>query len=1019
MSDYLRGSEWRKWDLHVHTPASLFHQYPGTYPWDDFLTDLENLPPEFKVIGINDYLFIDGYKRVLEERAKGRLANIDLILPVIELRLDKFGGSSSHLSKVNYHVIFSDELSPKKIENHFLYALRSKYDLLPQHNHIKKSGRWAATLSRESLEELGQMIIDSVPDSQRVNFSTPLNEGFNNLCFSLDSIESILSSHIFEGKYLTAVGKTEWSDIKWNDHSIADKKNIINGVDFVFISAENPEAWNQAKSSLVTGGVNSCLLDCSDAHSLSTEDIKDKIGKCFTWIKADPTFKGLQQLLNEPDGRIFVGDKPPAISLIEQNASKYVSEIKFQRTDKAKKEEVWFSTDVVLNPGLVAIIGNKGSGKSALADVLALLGNTHVNSSFSFLNKTRFLASKSMLGSMFISTITWLSGNEHSLPLSSSVSKTSVELVKYIPQNYLETICSDLKDTKETQFYSELMEVIYSHVSDEERLGKETLPELIDYLTNEKKDLISQIEDELDVINYSIVSYENQCAEEYKKSLESQLKQRIADLEAHDKAKPLEVKGPETDPQTQEAMEILTNDLAKLQEKLKLLEKEISLKHEMQRKAAIKVATADKLLSRIENLDRQVRIFCKDSSEDGGILGLNLKDIIHYKVSSQPILDVKSKSEKEISQAKVSLDPNKAGSLESQLKTVKEEITTKHKQLDEPNRIYQTYLSQLSDWNKNREMILGSPETTTSIKGLEAKLSSLSDLPMYIEELKEQRAKLIAEIFTAKSDLLAEYSKLYSPVQDFINQHPISKKHGALQFSASIMVDGFVDKLLSMIHKGKKGSFIGEKEGRESLKELVSGSDFSTEEGVQAFLKSIQEHLEYDKRDGKNEPVNLRDQLLNVSVNELYNYLYGLSYLVPRFELRWHDKPLDQLSPGERGNLLLLFYLLIDKRNIPLIIDQPEENLDNQTIINMLVPAIKEAKERRQIIIVTHNPNLAVVCDADQIIHAQLDKTNGNKIVYTTGSIENPTITKLIVDVLEGTKPAFDLRDAKYNILER
>lgn len=143
-----------------------------------------------------------------------------------------------------------------------------------------------------------------------------------------------------------------------------------------------------------------------------------------------------------------------------------------------------------------------------------------------------------------------------------------------------------------------------------------------------------------------------------------------------------------------------------------------------------------------------------------------------------------------------------------------------------------------------------------------------------------------------------------------------------------------------------------------------------------------------------------------------------MSYFTPRFELRWQGKPLDQLSPGERGDLLLVFYLLIDKCDVPLIIDQPEENLDNQTIATMLVPAIKEAKERRQIIIVTHNPNLAVVCDADQVIHSRLDKTGGSRVTYTTGAIENPVITQLIVDLLEGTKPAFDLHDAKYEILE-
>ena len=70
-----RGSLWRKWDLHVHTPASIVQHYGGNTEdaWEKFITDLEALPPEFSVIGINDYLFLDGYRRVLEERRKGRL----------------------------------------------------------------------------------------------------------------------------------------------------------------------------------------------------------------------------------------------------------------------------------------------------------------------------------------------------------------------------------------------------------------------------------------------------------------------------------------------------------------------------------------------------------------------------------------------------------------------------------------------------------------------------------------------------------------------------------------------------------------------------------------------------------------------------------------------------------------------------------------------------------------------------------------------------------------------------------
>jgi predicted ATPase len=146
------------------------------------------------------------------------------------------------------------------------------------------------------------------------------------------------------------------------------------------------------------------------------------------------------------------------------------------------------------------------------------------------------------------------------------------------------------------------------------------------------------------------------------------------------------------------------------------------------------------------------------------------------------------------------------------------------------------------------------------------------------------------------------------------------------------------------------------------------------------------------------------------------DFIFGMEYLLPKYQLQWFGKDLDELSPGERGTLLLIFYLLIDKRDVPLIIDQPEENLDNQTVYKVLVPCLREARERRQVIIVTHNPNLAVVCDADQVIHCQIDKKNKNRVTYTLGALENPTVNHFTIDVLEGTRPAFDHRDAKYQI---
>lgn len=77
-----------------------------------------------------------------------------------------------------------------------------------------------------------------------------------------------------------------------------------------------------------------------------------------------------------------------------------------------------------------------------------------------------------------------------------------------------------------------------------------------------------------------------------------------------------------------------------------------------------------------------------------------------------------------------------------------------------------------------------------------------------------------------------------------------------------------------------------------------------------------------------------------------------------------------------------------------------------------------QARNRRQVFIVTHNPNLAVVCDADQMIYASIDKEDGNKVTYSSGALENPAMTRHATNVLEGTREAFDMRGGKYLIAD-
>jgi len=148
--------------------------------------------------------------------------------------------------------------------------------------------------------------------------------------------------------------------------------------------------------------------------------------------------------------------------------------------------------------------------------------------------------------------------------------------------------------------------------------------------------------------------------------------------------------------------------------------------------------------------------------------------------------------------------------------------------------------------------------------------------------------------------------------------------------------------------------------------------------------------------------------------SEVYDLIFGFEYLEPKYTLLFQDTHIEQLSPGQRGALLLIFYLLVDKKRNPIILDQPEENLDNETIVSLLVPVLNAAKENRQIIMVTHNPNLAVVCDAEQIIFAEFDRKAKCSIKYLSGAIEDAELNTAVVNVLEGTKPAFDNRGEKY-----
>ena len=1008
-----KGSEWRKWDLHVHTPESIVHEYPGNGDevWENFITDLESLPVEFSVIGVNDYIFVEGYERLLREKQNGRLKNIDLLLPVVELRLDKFAGTETHLSRVNIHVIF-DNLSPELIRTQFLSSLSRHLQIASPYKGLEKS--WQAIPTRESLKELGNLIIESVPLKERSHFSSPLREGFNNLNVPIEKVREALKSHYFQGKHVIAVGKAEWASIKWNDHSIADKKDLINGCDCVFIASSSPEAYLNARSKLTTQEVNNKLLDCSDAHHLSTTIDKDRIGNSYTWIKADPTFRGLKLALLEFDKRVFVGDVPDKLRHVRQYPTRYIQKISIVPRDPESKALSWFDFELELNPGLVAVIGNKGSGKSALLDTIGLLADTTNEKYFSFLNDNRFRHPRRKLAEHFVGKLDWESSESVEKNLAENVKPGTSERVRYLPQHYIEVLCNEIKGVGATKFNDELGNIVFGHVEDADRLGFSSIEELINYRTEQSQKELEHLRSNLTAINGQIVDIEFELSDDVQVRLKSEELRLKAELAAVEAQKPEAVKEPAVDDSVSSQTRVeLDGALGNLQSTFKLRENLESERGHLKRHSAI----AKRILDKLDSLEKSASKVSEEIVSELDELGwdLNAENLIGLTVDKQPIENKHREISRRLSKIEIDLSSEEASSLLGRQQELTDKVKRLKEKLDEPQRHFVTYQQQLRNWETRISAINGSKDVPGTLAWVMSRKKLLKDLPKKLETFQEKRRTISEQIYENISSVASVYRELYQPIEVFLEDFNSGDQGLPISFAVDIVESDLSEKLWQRTNRQARGTFSGIKESEKQLRELRKVHDFNVQADVVAFVKELHNSFHHDKREGAIE-VNVRPEhqlRQGESLVSLYDFIFGLSYLKPEYSLKFGEKGLEQLSPGERGLLLLIFYLLVDSSDLPLVIDQPEENLDNQTIYETLVRALEKAVKCRQVVVATHSSNVAVVCDSEQVIYVTRNPAT-NEVSYVTGSLENPPINSAVVDVLEGTQPAFNNRRDKY-----
>ena len=652
-----------------------------------------------------------------------------------------------------------------------------------------------------------------------------------------------------------------------------------------------------------------------------------------------------------------------------------------------------------------------------MADSLGLLGGTKNGLAFSFLSKDRFRHPTSGLAGCFDATITWESGETVTKCLAEAIGPEDIERIKYLPQDHVERVCNELASTGAQGFEQELKAVIFSHVPEAERLGNPTLDTLVRFRTGEKQKRIDSLAKQLRDMSRTRAFLEAQSSPSVRRELGERINRRRLELEAHDKTKPQPVVDPASASGGPTPDAAILRELQDAESRKKAVAESITEAELALRAAERRRAVAIRLLEKLGNFQKDFDAFLPTLAADASELGLDSSSLASLTIERKPVEAERDAASRVIEEQRAKLDSTTPPGLRAQVAALEEAIASVHVRLDAPNRTYQAYLTAQGEWEAKRVLLEGTAAEPESLKGIQAALAALDQLPAQITSTKQQQRKVALEIHAEKRAQVDVFRTLYGAVQSFINSHPLAADRLKLEFRAELTPEDFPERLLALLSLNRRGSFMGVDDGHARAQTLVQQTQWDNPTSVERFLDGVDDALHFDLRDANKSPVQLGDQLAkNRPAEEVLDLLYGLEYVRPRYALRWDGKDLSMLSPGERGTLLLVFYLLIDKSDIPLVIDQPEGNLDNHTVAKVLVECIKESRRRRQVFIVTHNPNLAVVCDADQIIHAEIDRTQGNAISYVTGALENPKMSRYVTDVLEGTRWAFNVRGGKYDV---
>lgn len=919
--DKRRGSEWRKWDLHIHSPASFFwtegkllsrmSEAEKEVSIKKFIETVNS--SDVAVFAIQDYWTFDWIFELRKYVQTHPESLKKTVLPGIELRIE-----CPTDYRLNIHAVISDSVTDQKLKD-----FRSELKI--------RNGTQQKNVSEEALIEFAKSLDGSKAKVHGYGNPTTLNDekllelGSKTIEITKDSLTKAFE-HLPAGSgfvllpYDTSDGllKLDWKKHPQDDNYFMQTANIFESRDqrnidlFNGIKTEDNKEFFDNFFKTIGSTPKPCVAG-SDAHKFS--DYGKYPSSKATWIKADPTFEGLKQIIYEPNDRVKIQELNPE----EKPLHLLIDRIEYK--DNKNNQKI-----VYLNQNLNSVIGSRAQGKSNLLKNIAYSVDPE-QCKLRGVSTDDFYPFKSF-------KVIWSDGKES---LLNGVEEKEKGIL-FIPQGYLGELVYG-KDPRFDNFLVNLFE-------NREDFQKATN----DYRKFEDANilLITSLIREILAIRSSGLDRQDKLKKLGKKEdLEKDIKvteERITKFGKTASVTLAELKSHET----------LSSEKSKKEKQVRLIEQDVESFKKLKDEEVI---SSDRIFE-LEFSKSSVDKIKKKLAESDMVFK---KDFIDGEIVS--LSKIKTNITKEIEK------------LEKDIKPLQDKV------------------------NKSRALV----ELTDS-------LGKKKEVKVQIEALDKELKDLKKEYENKKVDIIKQY---LSFGDEFKN---LKVDFGTLNFSQvkiiiAFDVDSFIRTADENINYHNSTNFRKDDKGR--YKEAIG------------FFNSPAEWV-YDK---KKFTILLKEVLDGILSNQLIlktgKDVEGV--LVELFKNRYKIDFLQSImskkgvvfldmSDGEQMLALLEFIFKFDDYNYPVILDQPEDDLDSRAISTTIVNFVKSEKVKRQIIIASHNANLVVCGDSESVILSEKSGRNNPDFSYSCGAVEDETINKEIVEILEGGKEALRKRMKKLNV---